>query len=215
MLIPTVCAIQTNKVGTKAWALMMQSFYLVDFNIYTGKDNDNQEGLSLATRVVTDLVKDLFGRHHHVYFDNFFPSEDLIETLLANKTYMCGTVRLNCKGLPVSIKGFKLKHSDEFKKIQKGRLMAVTWCEKKRQVNVLSTGNKTDNISITRKGKGGVPDQTYPKTIAIQSTQKIMMALTRTSYKILQWDCKSGPEFMKGLQDIGTTKPIVQIAIDH
>ena len=54
------------------------------------------------------------------------------------------------------------------KKWKKGKVMAVTWCEKKRQVNVLSTTNKVGNMEITRHGKRGQPDMTYPKPIAIQ-----------------------------------------------
>ncbi|KAL8617885.1 hypothetical protein ACOMHN_016541 [Nucella lapillus] len=52
--------------------------------------------------------------------------------------------------------------------MQKGRLMAVPWCEKKRQVSALSTANKTGNTTIARRGKRGKPDETCLKPIAIQ-----------------------------------------------
>ena len=51
--------------------------------------------------------------------------------------------------------------------MQKGQLTAITWCEKKRQVSILSTANRTGSIAITRKGKRGAPDQTYQKPWAI------------------------------------------------
>ena len=91
-----------------------------------------------------------------------------METLIKNGTYACGTVRLNRRGLPAAIKNCKLKKSGEMKKMQKGRLTAITWYEKKRQVSILTTANRTGNTSITRIGKRGAPNTTYPKPIAIQ-----------------------------------------------
>lgn len=156
------------KWGIKAWALAdSESYYLVDFNIYTGKDTENVENIPLSTRVVVDLVKPLFKKRHHVYFDNFFTSVMLHELLLRKKTYACGTVRMNRHGLPVPMKICKLKNSGDMKRWQKGRVTAVTWCEKKRQVNVLSTTSSLGNKQITRKGKRGQPDVVYPKPLAI------------------------------------------------
>ena len=99
-----------TKWGVKAWGLAdSESFYLIDFNIYIGKDSKSANNLPLGTRVVTDLVKNYYMKNHHVYFDNYFTSVDLMETLLSKKTYACGTVRLNRCGLPADIKNCKLK----------------------------------------------------------------------------------------------------------
>lgn len=74
------------KWGIKAWAIAdSESFYLVDFNIYTGKDVNCVNNVPLGTRVVCDLVKPLYKKFHHVYFDNFFTSVQLLEALLRKK----------------------------------------------------------------------------------------------------------------------------------
>lgn len=156
------------KWGIKAWAIAdSESYYLLDFNVYTGKDAAG-DNAPLSTRVVTKLVEPFYKKKHHVYFDNFFTSIDLLEILLRKKTYACGTVRKNRRGLPVAIKTLKFKNSGQMKKWQKGKVMAVSWCEKKRQVNLLSTANTVGDTQVTRKQRHGQPDVTYPKPIAIK-----------------------------------------------
>jgi hypothetical protein len=118
--------------------------------------------------VVTQLVEPYYRKRHHVYFDNYFTSVPLMETLQRKKTYATGTVRKDRRGLPVGIKSLKFKNSGEMKKWRKGKMMVVSWCEKKRQVNVLTTGNKTGNAMLTRPGKRGQPAQRYPKPNTIQ-----------------------------------------------
>ncbi|KAL8608971.1 hypothetical protein ACOMHN_062854 [Nucella lapillus] len=153
----------------KVWALAdCESFYLVDFDIYTGKECAAAPNVPLGTRVVRKLVSPYFKKYHHVYFDNYFTSVNLMEVLLRKKTYACGTVRLNRRGLPDRLKRTKLTVPGQMLKLQKGRLLAVTWYDRKRQVSVLSTGNSTDNIQINRRGRRGLPDMMYPKPKAIQ-----------------------------------------------
>lgn len=158
------------KWGIKSWALAdSESFYLIDFDVYTGKSNDAApDNRPLGTRVVTKLVEPYYKKKHHVYFDNYFTSVQLMEVLLKKKTYACGTVRKDRRGLPVPLKTTKFKNSGEMRKWQKGRLTAVSWCEKKRQVNVLSTGNSIGNMELRRPGRRGQPEARYPKPIAIQ-----------------------------------------------
>ena len=89
------------KWGLKAWALAdSESYYLLDFNIYTGKKATNARLGSMTQQVVTDLVEPLYNKHHHVYFDKFFTSVSLLEKLLKNKAYACGTARRGRRGLP-------------------------------------------------------------------------------------------------------------------
>jgi hypothetical protein len=157
------------KWGIKAWAVAdSENFYLLNFNIYCGKEAANVDNAPLGTRVVTKLVEPYYKRHHHVYFDNYFTSVQLLEILLRKKTYACGTVRKSRRGLPVGIKTLKFKQSGEMRKWQKGKLTAVAWCEKKRQINVLSTGNSCGNMERRRPGRRGQPEQRYPKPICVQ-----------------------------------------------
>lgn len=146
-----------------------ESYYMLDFNVYTGKDAGADNTVPLGTRVVTKLVESLYKRRHHVYMDNYFTSVGLFEHLQRKKTYATGTVRKDRRGLPVGIKTLAFKNSGQMKKWQKGgRLMAVGWQEKKRQVNVLTSGSKTGNMQLRRPGKRGQPEQVYPKPVTIQ-----------------------------------------------
>ena len=54
-----------------------------------------------------DSIK-LLDKGHHVYFDNYYNSPELIEKLLERKTHGCGTVRKDCWGLPKAVSKAKL-----------------------------------------------------------------------------------------------------------
>lgn len=161
-----------HKWGIKAWALCdSTSYYMNTFDIYTGKDLVQDAGKEpLGTRVVMKLVTDLdiLQKYHHVYFDNYFTSVNLVQQLLANSTYSCGTVRSNRKGLPPELKNSKLKTSGEHLKFQKGGMTSIAWCEKKRKVCLLTSANRIDDIQINKPGKRGQPARQYPKPRAIQ-----------------------------------------------
>ncbi|KAK9737889.1 Transposase IS4 [Popillia japonica] len=53
---------------------------LVKFQIYTGKVDVVTEQ-NLGGRVVTDLTRDLIGKHHAIYMDNYFSSLELFQNL--------------------------------------------------------------------------------------------------------------------------------------
>lgn len=160
------------KWGMKSWALAdSESFYLIDFNVYVGKDGKDgnaRSNIPLGTRVVKTLVEPYYKKRHHVYFDNYFTSVALVESLQRKKTYASGTVRKERRGLPTQMKTLNMKQSEQMRKWQKGKVMAVSWQEKKRQVNVLTSGNITGNFELQRPGRRGEPEQRYPKPLAIQ-----------------------------------------------
>ncbi|KAK7501629.1 hypothetical protein BaRGS_00007060, partial [Batillaria attramentaria] len=144
------------------------SYYLVDFNIYTGRDGDQNVNTPLSSRVVKDLVTPFYKKRHHIYFDNFFTSVDLMAALLRKKNVRLWDSESQSLWLARAFENCKTKKQWGDEKDEEGKLLAATWCEKKRQVSVLSTANKTGNIQRVRKGKRGAPDVRYPKPIAIQ-----------------------------------------------
>ena len=96
------------KRGIKVWVLGdSQNGYFSSFQVYTGKEGNTTEK-GLGKRVVKDLTEDLKGKHHHVYFDNFFTSLDLIVDLDKDGIYSCGTARKDRKGFPPALKKPKL-----------------------------------------------------------------------------------------------------------
>ncbi|XP_050532911.1 piggyBac transposable element-derived protein 3-like [Daktulosphaira vitifoliae] len=101
------------KRGYKVWIRADQSGYICEFQIYTGK-TDSVEN-NLGKRVVQDLTQNIKNKYHCMYFDNFFTSLGLVEELLQDGIYGCGTVRSNRKGLPknqLSDKKFKKGDSE-------------------------------------------------------------------------------------------------------
>ena len=114
--------------------------YVLNHEVYLGKDKDGDapQEQGLGYYVVMNMTSPYHGGNRHVYFDNFFTSPKLMEDLLESKTYACGTVRTNRKGLPKSAKA-KLKKG-EISLTQKGKtpLILAKW-QDKRDINVLST----------------------------------------------------------------------------
>ena len=60
------------KRAIKVWARAdSRNGYFSQFEVYTGEKKGADE-YQLGARVVKDLTKELQGKWHHVYFDNFF-----------------------------------------------------------------------------------------------------------------------------------------------
>ena len=90
--------LKPTKHRIKIWvAADSTNGYFSRFEVYTGK-NTTEHGL--GARVVKSLNSDLKGRHHHVYFDNYyFTSLKLLEDLEDN-IYAYSTARKDRKGFP-------------------------------------------------------------------------------------------------------------------
>jgi hypothetical protein len=81
------------KRGFKVWAMSdATNGYMCDFNVYTGA-TDGRE-VALGEKVVLTLSDSIMGRHHLLFFDNYFTSVNLLSTLLDKGTYACGTIRI-------------------------------------------------------------------------------------------------------------------------
>ena len=151
------------KWGMKAWAICdSHSYYLLNFDIYVGKEVVPQINVPLATRVVKKMVEPYYQKHHHVYFDNYFTSVPLVESLLSDGTYSCGTVRINRKGLPPSFKRTQLRPGQSLKR-QKGAVKAIAYCEKKSKVCLLTTANTLRDSEVVKRGRRGEGTRRIPK----------------------------------------------------
>ena len=95
------------KRGIKCWVVAdSTNGYISNLSVYTGKTEGEIES-NLGMKVVLELTKDL-PQGHHIYFDNFFSSIPLMESLLDRGQYSCGTFRVNRRGIPEKIKQVKL-----------------------------------------------------------------------------------------------------------
>ena len=88
------------KRGIEVWVLAdSHNGYFQKFEVYSGKKGDSPEK-ALGAKVVKSLTSELHRKHHHVFFDNYFTSVSLLEDLLEDGVYACGTARKDCKGFP-------------------------------------------------------------------------------------------------------------------
>ena len=80
--------------------------YFHSMQVYTGKESTPEK--HLGARVVKDLTTSLKNKYHHVYFDNYFTSLQLLEDLHKDGIYGCGTARSDRIGFPEELKNPKL-----------------------------------------------------------------------------------------------------------
>ncbi|UYV65873.1 hypothetical protein LAZ67_3005775 [Cordylochernes scorpioides] len=133
------------KFGIKHWVLCeAQSGYTLQFDIYAGKaDFTPSSPKGLAFDVVFRLVNNanLLDKGYHIICDNFYTSVDLALDLYARRTYLTGTMRLNRRSLPSSIRSKKLQPSEKLYRFRDPVLL-LRWREKRSQkkpVILLST----------------------------------------------------------------------------
>ena len=90
-----------TKYGIKVWmATDSQNGYVTNFAVYLGQEGNQARLHGLGYDVVMKMARPFLNKNRHVFFDNFFTSTTLMEHLLAQNTYACGTVRSNQKDLP-------------------------------------------------------------------------------------------------------------------
>ena len=137
--------------------------YICGFEIYTGDASGQSQGnaqevqdASKTSCIVLGLLDSvqLLDMGHHVYFDNYYNSPDLIDLLHKRETYACGTVRKNRKSLPLAVTQAKLKQGETVF-CGKNNLSALKLMDK-REVNILSGLHKATNViskKLITKGK--------------------------------------------------------------
>ena len=135
--------------------------------MYTGATGERE--IALGEKVVLKFADPIKGKHHQLYFDNYFSTIRLFTKLLQQDTYACGTIRTNRKNFPSEI-------SEETKHLQRGEsrfqqcgnIVATAWKDNK-VVNVVSMlSNATDSTSVNRRQKDGTRIEiTCPRCIAL------------------------------------------------
>ena len=148
------------KQGIKVWECAeVSSGFVCNFQVYTGKKQDGVAEHNLGYRVVYDLTQNLMGKNHHVFFDNFFSIVKLVEDLLKDGIYSCGTTRANRKDFPKELAAT----NREVKALQQGESifcrknnLVATARKDKKVVHFLSTqSNPVGNDTVNRKQRDG------------------------------------------------------------
>ena len=89
--------------------------------------------LTATHATVTKLARKIEGCDHKLYIDNFFSSPELFGDLAKKQIYICGSVRLNRRGMSQNLapKTTKLKRGDIHVRTRTD-LTAVLWQDERR-----------------------------------------------------------------------------------
>lgn len=125
-----------TKYGIKVWmAADSQNGYVCNYAVYLGQEGEARLH-GLGYDVVMKMARPFLNKNRHIFFDNFFTSTILMQHLLAQNTYACGTVRCNRKDLPPCSKN-KLQQGERVS-AQRNQLVFTKWHDK-RDISFLST----------------------------------------------------------------------------
>ena len=157
------------KRGFKVWVRAdAVTGYFCDLDIYVGKPTDGTTTeVGLGERVVLQLSERLRGGHYQFFYDNYFITCNLLDTLLTQDIYACGTTRPLRRGFPDTLKRVSLERGEHLF-CQRGNLVASLWMDKK-PVNMLSTLAQADVArTAQRKQKDG-------SRISVQCTDAVVL----------------------------------------
>ena len=145
--------------------------YICGFEVYTGDASGQSLGnaqelqdASKTSCIVLGLLDSvqLLDMGHHVYFDNYYNSPNLIDLLYKRKTHACGTVRKNQKSLPLAVTQAKLKQGETVFH-HKNNLLVLKWMDM-REVYTLSGLHKVTNV-ISKKTNYKVQKVNKPQPV--------------------------------------------------
>lgn len=150
------------KRGFKVWVRAdARNGYVSQVDVYAGKVNDKGEK-GLGRHVVEKLTQALIGKHHHIYFDNYFTSIQLLLSLRSNGLYGCGTFRSNRLGFPTEFKSKMkkgLENRGDHLALQKDNMSIYLWQDTKPVVVVSSNAQSTSTTTVQRKQRDGSSNQ--------------------------------------------------------
>ncbi|XP_049945780.1 piggyBac transposable element-derived protein 2-like [Schistocerca serialis cubense] len=143
------------KHGYKVWIMANETGYVSKFQLYTGKISQEVEKC-LGARDVKHLSSELTGKHHKLYFDNYFTSVPLMLDLKKQGIYACATVRKGRAGFPKDFENEKNMSRGEFQFRCSGQgITALVWKDRK-PIQFLSNFHNIENMNTgSRKSKDG------------------------------------------------------------
>ena len=133
-----------TKRGIKVWMLASPANgYVHELDVYCDKSDGMYGEHGLGYGVVMKLTEPYHNRGHHVYYDNFFSSVNLLIGLLEKGTYACATTRSNRRGYPLKDVGKLRRGESKFLQSSDCSTVACAW-QNKRTVHILSSTSNPD-----------------------------------------------------------------------
>lgn len=186
-----------HRYGLKIFKLCTSFGYTYSIQIYTGKQFWTQG--SVPTHVVMTLAQPLFNKGHTVCTDNWYTSLDLANKLLAKKTHLIGTIKINRRGLPKEVTGQKLNRGEIAAKQNRKGVTILKWKDT-RDVTMLSTKHTIDYVHYKNK-RGNITEkprmiQEYNKAKAAVDLSDQMTAYCSPLRKTEKWYRKLAIELL-------------------
>lgn len=141
---------KSHKYGVKLYKLCTPEGYTFKTIVYTGKEGNSRE-VNHGKNVVMKLIEGLENEGRVLVADNFYSSLDLVEELLEKKTFYCGTLRSNRRGLPKQFMSKKLRKGEVEGLMLPSGVKVIKWHDK-RQVSMI-TSCKAHKASLVDTGK--------------------------------------------------------------
>ena len=105
----------------------------------------------MTAGVVLQLVEPLCGLGHHLYMDNFYSSPALFSELHLRGFEVCGTLRVNRRGVPPEAKAGLKK--GERRTVAVDENMSIVQWRDKRLITILSTVHSDSPIPTERRNR--------------------------------------------------------------
>lgn len=143
------------KRGYKVWCRAdSRTGYLLQFQVYEGKNASRPANQSLGEHVVLSLSENV-KPGTQLFFDNYFTCTRLMKTLAERGVHAAGTVRTNRKDLPEELKRSNKLKKGEYLWRAKGQVTAYQWHDTK-DVHLLSNfHDPTETVEVSRKLTNG------------------------------------------------------------
>jgi hypothetical protein len=101
---------KSHRYGIKIFKLCAKDYYILQYNVYAGKEDVRQTNISYNT--VLKLMEPYLNFGCTLYVDNWYTSVKLAEKLNREKTHLVGTLRANLKNNPENVIKKKLKKGE-------------------------------------------------------------------------------------------------------
>lgn len=173
-----------TKYGIKFYELCSSDGYILNTEIYKGKDSSADADSSKVDSLVFRLMEPYLNKGHHIYMDNYYNSVALSSKLLAQKTHSTGTLRNNRRGNPKEVTSAKLKRGEHIWR-RNNEIYVSKWKDK-RDVLSISTAHVPQLVEVQNKFKKKIT-----KPLDIVKYNENMSGIDRADQMISYYSCPS------------------------
>ena len=148
------------KRGFKVWCRAdAHNGYISQMQVYAGKASDGTVEKNLGKRIVEDLTVPLTNKGYFIFFDNFFSSVSLAESLLSKNLFCIGTARTDRRNWPSTLANIKEMNNNmergDSKEAKSGSVNCLVWKDNKCVAMVNTITSLKDTTTINRRQKDG------------------------------------------------------------